>query len=247
MKEPAVCKVKKYRILSAEPIREKTTTVALTGDWHVSPMVSQKQGEFLKSRLAAIRPDVIILQGDMLDSPDGLDDKKLVAQLERELKICSQLAPTVMVLGNHDWCRPIHRHFASLAEFMQHTAPDGVTAKWEALCERAGVKLLRDEWFEVQNVRIFGFNQTPEMYYRPDRRGENLNKMRARFKELKQNGVLAPLDGKTNRPLAQDNPSARQSDLPSRFLRCSGEREGTPSLRSFRHPKTQRSRFCTIR
>lgn len=218
MEEPAICKVREYHLAhdtksaysdsnlaknrrpsaTKSPANLSPLTVALTGDWHISPMVFDRQAHFLRSRLVKIRPDVIILQGDILDTPDSLLDQTMVKKLKAELKICSSLAPTVMVLGNHDLYRPVHKHFSSLEAFKSALVLEGAADKWAEICTETNVKLLCNEWFEYQNLRIFGFYQTPEMYYRPDGKGENFAKMRQKLTELKQSDLLIPQPDKIN-------------------------------------------------
>jgi hypothetical protein len=188
LKEPVVCRRPVYRIDNG--VLKKEVVVALTGDWHVSRIVSDKQRHFLKKRLELIKPDVIILQGDLFDTPTAFLDSSLVSEMKKSLKVCSSVAPTVMVLGNHDQVEPVHSKPKSHADYLTRVFP-GVIDEWRRICEETGVILLLDNWFEVNGLRIFGFLQGPEAYYRkPGKRGENMDSMKKRIKQLSLEGIF---------------------------------------------------------
>ena len=196
LKEPIVCRKTRYEVVGTgikTPVK-----VALTGDWHVSRIVSDRQRQVLEQKLREIRPDVIILQGDLFDTPDAFDDSKLVAKIKKSLKCCAKVAPTVMVLGNHDQIRTIHKPPVSHAEYVSRVRKN-VIEEWRRLCKECGVKLLTDGWFEVKDLRIFGMLQDPEAYYLgPGKKGENIAEMRRHIKELKREGVLEFKPGKAH-------------------------------------------------
>lgn len=172
--------------------------VALTGDWHISRIVTEKQRRFLKRRLTEIKPDVIILQGDSFDTPKAFLDSHLVLELKKSLRLCAKIAPTVMVLGNHDQIEPISAAPKSRADFYTHVFPN-VVNEWRKICRETGVKLLIDSWFEVKDLRIFGFYQGPEAYYcKPHEKGENFPAMKRKLKELSEEGVLKFKEGKAH-------------------------------------------------
>ena len=85
LKEPVVCRVPKYIVKTGK--LKTPVKVALTGDWHISKIVSNRQYDILENRLGKMQPDVIILQGDLLDTPSGLDDEKLVRALKKRMKL----------------------------------------------------------------------------------------------------------------------------------------------------------------
>lgn len=193
LKEPIICRVPKYTIETGKlktPIK-----VALTGDWHVSQIVSDKQYRVLEKKLRKMQPDVIILQGDLFDTPLALDDGKLVRALEKRLKMCAKIAPTLMILGNHDQVEPIHTPPKSYAEYLTRVRKGAMT-EWRRICRETGVTLLADKWFEVKGLRIFGFWQGPEFFYcKPGEKGENIPAMKKKLRELGAEGVLKTKDG----------------------------------------------------
>ena len=187
--EPIFCRRQIFRVDNNKLPKE--VKVALTGDWHISRIVSDKQRRFLRKRLEQIQPDVIILQGDLFDTPKAFLDSNLVSDLKKSLRLCSSIAPTVMVLGNHDQVEPIHSKPKSYAEYAERIFPN-VIEEWRRVCAETNVKLLIDDWFEMDGLKIFGFHQGPEAYFRkPRRRGENIDAMDKKIKQLSLEGAFS--------------------------------------------------------
>ena len=198
LKEPVFCRITKYTVDTGK--LETPVKVAITGDWHVSRIVSDKQCKLLKEKLSKIRPDVIILQGDLLDAPAELNDGKMVRALTKRMRICTKIAPTVMVLGNHDQADLMHTPPRDYAEYMANV-PKGVVTDWRQICRETGVMLLNDKWFEVKGLRIFGFLQGPEIYYckpHQGKRAENFALMKKKIRELGLEGAFTAKDGKVS-------------------------------------------------
>lgn len=145
LNEPNVFKVRLHKVNLSRKVAP--IKVMCTGDWHVSPIVTENQFEFLKEAILKGDPDVIVLQGDLVDSPVELKRDSSLEKLKRELKLCSAAAPTVMVLGSHDFITPTNP-----AKNMH----DEVVPIWKEICKECGVKLLMDEWFSTEKIRIFG-------------------------------------------------------------------------------------------
>lgn len=149
--EPNTIKVRLHKVnfdRALTPVK-----VLVTGDWHVSPIVSERQRDFLKQAIENTSPDVIILQGDLVDSPIELKRDTSLKKLYSNLRLCAKAAPTVMVLGSHDYITPTKPPKVMKEFSLLH---------WEKLCEKTGIKLLLDEWYEADKIRIFGsFQDVP--------------------------------------------------------------------------------------
>ena len=144
-REPNTLKVRLHQIRLNRDA--KSLKVFLTGDWHISPIVSSQQTRFLTEALEQTKPDVIIIQGDLVDSPVELTRETTLKKLMRELKLCAKYAPTAVVLGNHDYITPI-----APIEVRKESS----LTKWNILCKKCGVNLLLDEWLDLPGIRIFG-------------------------------------------------------------------------------------------
>ncbi|MBQ6393726.1 metallophosphoesterase [Candidatus Saccharibacteria bacterium] len=147
LNETAIYKTKRYFVQPEVTVEEKTT-VAIIGDLHISPIVSEKQCYNIYKRLVKIEPDLIILQGDLIDSPTELFDENSVKKLKDTLKMCSRIATTVAVLGGHDFVIPTDPGVVM-----------DVIPIWEKICEECNIELLMDEWYETEKIRIFGLFQ----------------------------------------------------------------------------------------
>lgn len=200
--EPKVLKIKRYEIPA--PAGSRPLTVALTGDWHVSSIVSAKQCGMLRRAFRKIAPDLIIVLGDMVDSPKALEDPSLRAQLVETLQVCTSYAPTVGVLGNHDVVDPGHKRFLekwpkmTLEEFRKKRVLPNAVEKFREVLSEAGAQLLADEWFEFENLRIFGLYEEEKCFFANGHWGENMAERERHLAELAQDGKLAPSEGKIN-------------------------------------------------
>ncbi|MBQ3296153.1 metallophosphoesterase [Candidatus Saccharibacteria bacterium] len=148
LKEPTILKMPEVRVFDGPVL----ATVAVSGDWHISPIVSDRQLEMLKKAFLKIRPELIVLQGDLMDSPAEFQRAESVKKLYKWFRLCMSFAPTVMVLGSHDYIEP--RQYGKVSE--------AALSGWQKVCDETGVRLLNDEWFETEHIRIFGMKQGPD-------------------------------------------------------------------------------------
>ncbi|MBR3257292.1 metallophosphoesterase [Candidatus Saccharibacteria bacterium] len=220
-KEPVFCCVKRYKMPffesfsdnssdsfsctsgdRAEKVKtkmpsedKKHMSVALIGDLHINPASSEKQLGFLKKHLGEIRPDLVIIHGDLVDSAEYIDDKKCRKMLIRELKTCSEVAKTVGVLGNHDIV------LASALKGRKKKKPEFFSEaeeKWKKIFNEAGAKLLVDEWFEMGKLRIFGFFQDEKCLVKGEKAQGNFLEIRKKIELLKKDRKLTTEAGKVN-------------------------------------------------
>lgn len=160
LQEPNVLKVRKHEVFVAREV--PAATVMVTGDWHISPVVSDLQYEYLKQAISVANPDLIMLTGDIVDSPVELKRETSVRKLVRELLLCSKAAPTVMVLGSHDFITPTRP---------ARVASRFALPRWRSLCDKCGVTLLLDEFFETDFLRVFGAFQDERCVLTYDKTG----------------------------------------------------------------------------
>ena len=166
LNEPNVLKVRLHKVFLDKNIQP--LKVMVTGDWHISPIVSEKQLGHLKESIVQADPDVIILQGDMVDSPIELRRETSLKKLIHELKLCAGVAPTVLVLGSHDFITPT-RPAKVMTAASVHI--------WKKICKRCGVKLLLNEWCDIApGLRIFGAFQDARCSIIKNRKGELVHK-----------------------------------------------------------------------
>ena len=162
LNEPTVLKIRKHTVICEKKVPE--ISVMVTGDWHISPIISETQADFLREAVELAKPDVIVLQGDIVDSPAELKRETSVKKLMCELKICSQAAPTMMVLGSHDFIMP-----TTPAKVMKESS----LLLWKKICKKCNVKLLLNESFEpISGVVFYGMFQDEKTIIGLDENGQ---------------------------------------------------------------------------
>lgn len=188
-KEPNTLKVRLNRLQLPRDLLP--VKVMLTGDWHISPIVSERQEQFLKDAISKTKPDIIIVQGDLVDSPTELKRETSLKKLMRELKLCAKAAPTVVVMGNHDFITPINPI---------EVRKDFSIERFKILCDKCGVKLLLDDWLELKGIRIFGAFQNEGGVIKKLKSGRYIYRECPREfqKELEQHDFSSLKDDKVN-------------------------------------------------
>ena len=162
LNEPTVLKVRQHTVIFDKKV--PPVKVMTTGDWHISPIISSRQADFLKEAISVVKPDAIILQGDIVDSPMELKRDTSLKKLETELKICSKFAPTMLVLGSHDFITPTKP---------AHIMKDFSIPCWKEICKKCHVKLLMDESYEpIPGVVFYGLFQDERTMIELDKTGQ---------------------------------------------------------------------------
>ncbi len=120
---PPVVRHYELRVAGLPPERDGFTLVAVS-DLHLETLLGPGWSERLVQRIAALRPDLVAVVGDVLDGPDST--------VRSHLPILARLgapAGTWAVTGNHEFYAGLERSVAAL--------------------RAAGWRVLRDEWHEV--------------------------------------------------------------------------------------------------
>jgi uncharacterized protein len=136
-------------------------TLAQISDIHVGPRVDDDYVSEVFRRVAALRPDIVALTGDLVSHHDGV-----LEQMERIYRDFprGRLA-TVGVLGNHDygpgWAHP---------EFAAQVA---------SVATHSGIQVLRNEVVSVQGLHIAGMDDWWAQQFRPQLPLERLDSRQA--------------------------------------------------------------------
>ncbi|MBQ6396505.1 metallophosphoesterase [Candidatus Saccharibacteria bacterium] len=189
LKEPSTTRVRRVEIISEKKIKPKK--ILLTGDWHISPIVSEKQREILEKTIEREEPDLVLLQGDLIDNAELLRTEQFQNQLVETIRVCSKKATTVGVIGNHDQFERKKKIFGreSLVEYRARF-DSGAEEILKKVIKEAGAKLLLDEWFEFEGINVFGFYQDVECCFYDRDKNRRFEKMSEKLKKLEQAGVL---------------------------------------------------------
>lgn len=125
--------------------------VVVVGDWHIRP---GKGANFIKrevQKIADLKPDLIIMTGDFL----FFDDFEKFADDLRALTALPRIAPTITVLGNHDY------GLGDPASVFDYTDSHREISK---IFSDGGIKVLADSYERVNikgtSIEIAGFDES---------------------------------------------------------------------------------------
>ena len=131
------------------------------GDTHISKTVGLDSVDKLLKVIDGNKPDYIFLLGDIIDSPSELTYKKRLLELDVLMKNCGNLAPTFIIIGNHDFYYDRERDITILSDI------------WENYERFPNVHLLNDKSYCDDNLFIGGYMQKGNTYYQKKNASED--------------------------------------------------------------------------
>lgn len=139
----------------------------LLSDVHFSPHVKASTLSAVVAQAKKLSPDYIFISGDIVDSLDYVNTDAKMHRLTAWLTRLGQVAPTLIVLGNHDF---YHKNpdFNGVFSKKRHWYAHSPAHLVKAINAIDNVQLLDNTSYEDKNVYVFGFTQTPE-YFNFDR------------------------------------------------------------------------------
>ncbi len=129
--------------------------IASLADVHISRLVGKKDIDNISDSLYELNPDYICMLGDLIDSPKYLLDDKKLKELEILLSNSASIAPTILVLGNHDIAIKESSKIVDITE---------KTDIWNQITRRENIHLLTDELYKDNRIVIGGYKQKLEAY-----------------------------------------------------------------------------------
>lgn len=149
------------------------------GDIHISKLVGEKDIKKIYNAVYDINPDYICILGDIVDSPKELTKEESINNLKLLIKLCSSIAPTMIILGSHDF-------FYEKPGVTFNSYDD--TGIWATISKTPNVFLLNDKIFRDSRIIIGGYLQKVDSYIHPtDKHLENPN---AYYNDFKNNPSL---------------------------------------------------------
>ncbi len=147
--------------------------ISALGDLHISRTVPEKVPEHLKHQLDAQQPDHICLLGDLFDSPEDLEDEIQAKRLLDFIKACTSIAPTLIVLGSHDFIDNREHKDCYNDDF------------WQEVARMNNVFLLNDKLYYAKDILFMGHFQK-YAYWRSNEDRENLENLHQDLTNLKR-------------------------------------------------------------
>ena len=136
-------------------------TLVQISDVHVGARVDDEYVVETFRRVAALKPDIVVMTGDFMSYREGIFDQ--VSAVYRHFPI-GRLA-TLAVLGNHDY-GPAWSHPELARRLCDTVAPFGIT-------------VLRNEICEVEGLQVVGLDDWWARRFRPAQAFEGLDRQRA--------------------------------------------------------------------
>ncbi|MCS6878077.1 MAG: metallophosphoesterase [Geminicoccaceae bacterium] len=105
--EPRRLRVARYEVASPRwPARARPLRLAILGDLHAArPHLGERRLARVVARVIAERPDLVLMPGDFLANRTAFVRPLPSATIAAALAPLARAAPTLAVLGNHDWHR----------------------------------------------------------------------------------------------------------------------------------------------
>ena len=129
---------------------KKDIKIASIGDIHLSKLVGEKDINNINETLHKENPDYICLLGDIIDSPKELTIEKNIENLNTLIKNCSSIAPTMIIIGNHDYEKN-----SDLSDELNI---------WNEINKIRNVYVLNDNTYSDKRILIGGYTQKREAY-----------------------------------------------------------------------------------
>lgn len=134
---------------------DKDIKIASVGDIHISKTVGERDINNICESLANEKPDYVCLLGDLIDSPKELIKGNSLDNLENLIKYCSSIAPTMIVLGNHDYICNDSIIVPDLSD---------ESNIWGYINKLSNVYVLNDEVYSDNKIVIGGYIQKEDVY-----------------------------------------------------------------------------------
>ena len=131
-------------------------SIASVGDIHISKKVGMDDVNHISEALYQVKPNYICFLGDLVDSPEELTKDVKVQELETLMKNSASIAPTMVILGNHDFVDESLEGFPDVIE---------KTQVWDEIAVMPNVYLLNDDAYRDHTVFIGGYRQKKDVYY----------------------------------------------------------------------------------
>lgn len=164
-------------------VKNNFKLVAL-GDLHISRLVDNRKLEPIKYQLDRENADYNVFLGDLVDSPKELDKDIKRKELKGLIKVASEIAPTMIILGSHDYVLEEDINIFSYNDEF-----------WKEVENIDNVHLLNNTFYKDSRVFFMGYMQTLNYYYNKENSHlENSEAFYKNFRKYKSLYKNLPLD-----------------------------------------------------
>ena len=136
-------------------VKENVSIVGI-GDIHISNLVGMDDINRISEVLYNTKADYICMLGDIIDSPEILENEQKTKELEMLIHNSSLIAPTMIVLGGHDFVDERQGCYEDILK---------TTKIWNNIGKIPNVHLLNDRVYTDNKIVICGYHQKSDVYY----------------------------------------------------------------------------------
>ena len=142
---------------------QKEHTIFAISDIHFSERTSDSLGQ-LAQKIEQIKPAVVTISGDLVDSLESIDSSLELKRLKAWLKRIGQAAPVFLCIGNHDYYRKAPDYKPGISSKKRHYIADPNPVIFDEIRKIDNIHLLDDEVYEDREFLIYGLTLPPEYY-----------------------------------------------------------------------------------
>lgn len=179
---------------------KKDIKIASVSDIHISNIVGIYDINNICDVLFEEHPNYICILGDIIDSPNVLNNYKKVNELLNLIYNCASIAPTLMILGSHDFIK-----------VKNGKTKDTLNSNriWKNIDNMYNTFLLNDKIFISNEIIISGYRQKKDTYYSKTK-FENSEKYYKNF--CKQKNIIPDFSINLPKVLLTHSPEPIQND-----------------------------------
>ena len=132
--------------------------VVALGDIHLSKSVDKIKIIAIKKQIKEEKADYNVFLGDFVSTPKELENKEIQEQLLDLIKASALVAPTMIILGNHDF---INKNKDKNNKY----SIENNKAFWGKVTSINNVYLLDNKLYQDNQVLFMGYKETLKYYY----------------------------------------------------------------------------------
>lgn len=132
--------------------------VVALGDIHLSKSVDKIKITAIKKQIKEEKADYNVFLGDFVSTPKELENKEIQEQLLDLIKASALVAPTMIILGNHDF---INKNKDKNNKY----SIENNKAFWGKVTSINNVYLLDNKLYQDNQVLFMGYKETLKYYY----------------------------------------------------------------------------------
>lgn len=132
--------------------------VVALGDIHLSKSVDKIKITAIKKQIKEEKADYNVFLGDFVSTPKKLENKEIQEQLLDLIASSAVVAPTMIILGNHDF---INKNKDKNNKY----SIENNKAFWEKVTSINNVYLLDNKLYQDNQVLFMGYKETLKYYY----------------------------------------------------------------------------------